>query len=133
MPGRKKRNIVSAINVTPLTDVALVLLVIFLITTPFLVENAIDIDLPDANSSRRPAVNLVLNIQKDGKLFLDDIPVEFETLQAAIEDHLVTSDAKLFMVRADAGTAYRHVIRAIDIAEKAGIEKVGLITETPSP
>ncbi|HSB60364.1 MAG TPA: biopolymer transporter ExbD [Vicinamibacteria bacterium] len=119
----------SEINIIPLVDVVLVLLLIFMLTAPMMYRG-IDVNLPRA-SSRPTAVEerLVLTVTKDQSLFLN----ERRIAPAALEEQLRAAfrgraDHTLYL-KADAGLAYGAVIETMDRVRRAGIERLGMVTE----
>ncbi|MBL6077188.1 biopolymer transporter ExbD [Belnapia sp. T18] len=120
---------VSEINVTPLVDVMLVLLVIFMVTAPMMTAG-IALDLPKTAAAplSPPAPPLELSLTKEGGLFLDKdaVPQEaLETRLAAI--HAETPDRALHL-RADRGLDYGEVLRVMGLVQRAGITKVALVS-----
>ena len=126
----------SGINITPFTDVCLVLLIIFMITAPAMLkknEMGIKIPLPKASSTAAfPTAPLVVSIQRGPKIFVDQKPVTFDTLATEIKKYPVEPDGHLQMVvRAEETVPYYLVIKTIDIAGKAGVSDTLLATRTP--
>lgn len=131
--GEKKDDVISEINVVPLCDVLLVLLIIFMILTP-LIKAGIDVDLPMALNAISMPENpeVILAIKKDGNiysLFLNQQPVTMENLQVMVEEAFLTaSDTRLY-IRADGETEYGEILEVAMILKDAGVEIVGIITE----
>ena len=126
----KQEEVYSVPNVVPLCDVLLVLLIIFMIVTP-LVQQGAEVRLAPAQySSEMPDdPELILIVQKDGKMFLNDAPVTAENLQNTLEEALLTvSDRKLYL-RADQDLEYGKLVDLLDLIRNAGIEVMGMITE----
>jgi biopolymer transport protein TolR len=126
----KNEELQSIPNVVPLCDVLLVLLIIFMIVTP-LVQAGAEVRLAPAQySSEMPDdPELILIVQKDGKMFLNDAPVTAENLQNTLEEALLTvSDRKLYL-RADQDLEYGKFVDLMDLIREAGIEVMGMITE----
>ncbi len=126
----KETEPMGEINVTPLVDVMLVLLIIFMVTAPLLTQG-IDVDLPDADS---PAMQqnvepLVISIHKDGKIYIRKHAVELEKLAPRIAAMRKAKPNLPVFIRGDAKTAYEHVAQVMSALEKGGIRKVGLVTE----
>jgi biopolymer transport protein TolR len=122
----------SQINVTPLVDVMLVLLVIFMVTAPIL-QQGVEVSLPKVKAAALPGKEqqFVVSITRDGDLYLNDRKLDADELTdklAAISRE--RPDREVF-VRADERVAYGEVIRTMAAIKAAGIENVGLITETP--
>jgi len=125
-----KEELQSEINVVPLCDVLLVLLIIFMVITPFL-QKGVDVRLPTAlntiNMPDNPEV--VLAIKKDGTIYVNNDQATEENLQTMLEEaFLMVSEKKLYL-RADQDLEYGKVVDIIDIIHAAGLEIVGIITE----
>ena len=120
----------SEINVTPLVDVMLVLLVIFIITAPLL-SYAIKLDLPnDPAPAAEAALNTIkLSIDAEGKIFTDTDPISDEQLRARFAAAAKTSPVPEVHVRADKATRYERVAFVLSAAQQAGLVKVGFVTE----
>lgn len=128
---RKRRGSLSEINVTPLVDVMLVLLIIFMITAPMMTRG-IDIDLPRVQSGADATeTRITLAIDADRKVFLNQSPVNLHLLQERLKPLL--RDGELFVfLRADATVPYGYVMEVVDQVKRAGVVKVGLVTQ-PTP
>ena len=123
---------ISQINVTPLVDVMLVLLIIFMVTAPIL-QQGVSVDLPKvaAGPLAGQEEQLVVNIAKGGQLFLNDTaltPAELTTKLAAIA--AARPDRQLY-VRADQAVPYGDVMQVMGAVHDAGLVRVGLVTEPP--
>jgi biopolymer transport protein TolR len=118
------------INVTPLVDVMLVLLIIFMVTAPLLTQG-VDVDLPDAASPpmQQNVEPLVISISRKGDLFLQKNPIKLEQLAPRIKAIREQKKDLPVFIRGDAKTPYEHVARVMSLLSSAGIEKVGLVTE----
>lgn len=126
----KKEEVVSEPNVVPLCDVLLVLLIIFMVMTPFL-QKGVDVRLPTALNTMNMPENpeVVLAIKKDGSLYVNNEQATEENLQAMLEEaFLMVSEKKLYL-RADQDLEYGKIVDIIDIVKNAGLEIVGIITE----
>ncbi len=121
----------SDINVTPLVDVMLVLLIIMMIVAPLL-QKGVDVRLPvAANSAVKPETQdqTVVAITSDGRLFINAVAVANGDLRRRIGDIFETKTEKLVIIKADEDVEYRHVMDAMDDLRASGIEDMGLITE----
>ena len=124
----------SEINVTPLVDVMLVLLVIFIITAP-LVGGALRLDLPatEATSAPSPGHSLSLSLDPQGLIFIDDKPVALEALPAVLAMQASTDAAVEVQLRADQSVPYGRVAEVMGLLQKAGLTKVALAVQAPAP
>ena len=123
---------ISDINVTPLVDVMLVLLVIFMVTAPIL-QQGVAIDLPKAAAAPLAGdeEQLVVNLNKAGQVFLNDTPMDLATLaQKLAAIHAARPDRQVF-VRADQSVPYGQVMRTMSAVRESGLTKIGLVTEPP--
>ncbi len=118
------------INVTPLVDVMLVLLIIFMVAAPLLTQG-INVDLPDADA---PAMQqntepLVISIRKNGDIYMQKHKVKLKQLAARIQAMRENNPNLPVFIRGDAKTQYQYVAQVMSSLERAGIKKVGLVTE----
>jgi biopolymer transport protein TolR len=121
----------SEINVTPLVDVMLVLLIIMMIVAPML-QRGVDLRLPMAtNSAPKPETqeDTVLAIKADKTLYINSVPVREADLRQRVQDVLDTKKQKIILIRADEDVEYSAVMSAMDALREGGIEDMGLITE----
>jgi biopolymer transport protein TolR len=123
----------SNINVTPMVDVMLVLLIIFMVITPML-QRGVPVDLaktvnpiqmPDADKEDA----LIVAVQRDGKVFFDTAQVSPESLTDKIKDRIANRVDKKVYVRADARARYKAVVEVVDDVRSAGVSELGLLTE----
>jgi len=123
----------SNINVTPMVDVMLVLLIIFMVITPML-QTKVNVDLaktdsptPMPDADKEDAI--VVAVTRDGRTFLGQNPVAASELGAKVRDLLTDKPGKQIFVRADARAKFLDVENAIDDVRTAGVDSVGLLTE----
>jgi biopolymer transport protein ExbD len=124
---------VSEINVTPMVDVMLVLLIIFMVITPML-QKGVSVDLARAQNPRPlPDADkedaVLVAITRDGKIYLGQDPVSIEDLPARIKDRIAMKLDRTVFVKSDARAKYGTVVDAINNIRAAGVEQLGLITE----
>jgi biopolymer transport protein TolR len=123
----------SDINVTPLVDVMLVLVVIFIITAPLL-ASTIRLDLPKTDAAK-PAdapkfVTLV--VDKSGQAFLNDKPLNPDELAGRLAETAAQNPDTEVQLRADEGVPYGKVVQVMGLAQKAGLNRIGFVADTPS-
>jgi biopolymer transport protein ExbD/biopolymer transport protein TolR len=134
MAVRKEGSNISAnINVTPMVDVMLVLLIIFMVITPML-QNKVAVDMAQVdNPESMPDADkedaIVVAITRDGGVFLGQDKIAVDELGARVRDKLADKPGKTIFIRADARAQYRAVEDAIDAVRTAGVEDVGLLTQ----
>jgi biopolymer transport protein TolR len=129
----RQRRFLAEINVIPLVDVVLVLLVIFMVTAPMLYRG-MDIKLPtSASNTIKPEIRAVLTIEKDQRLYLDKDQVSIAQLEQRLrvlkEEH---KDVSIYL-RADREVPYGVVVQVMDGVKKVGIEKLGMVTDPTGP
>ena len=129
-PQTNDRQLLSEINVTPLVDVMLVLLIIFMVTAPML-EQGIDVNLPQvaAKDITAKEEKLVLTITKKGEISINEHPVELSRLKENLEKIYENRISKEIFLRADETVPYGFVVKTMSKIKEAGIEKLGMITK----
>lgn len=120
----------AEINVTPLVDVMLVLLVIFMVTAPMM-QQGVQVNLPKADTkAMSPAEEaVVVSVDKSGKVFIDKEEVPSGSLRNRLAAMFVTRAKKEVFLKADAGVPYGDVVRTMADIKGAGIERLGMVTE----
>ena len=124
---------IAQINVTPIVDVMLVLLVIFMVTAP-IIQQGVSVDLPKTraaglNSQEDP---LVVGLTKDGNVYLNDNRIALDDLRAKLVAIGRESPERAVLLRADRSVPYGEVVGVIAAIKEAGINKLGMVTE-PAP
>ncbi len=132
----KRRSVLSEINVTPFVDVMLVLLVIFMVTTPILYQG-IKVSLPQTASSKIPVKNqkqITVTVTKSGNIYLEDTSYSLRDIAAALGKLMAaegtTPESGRVFLRSDKSVSYGFVVKVIDEIKKTGVEKLSLITES---
>ena len=133
--GKKKKvaGVNSDINVTPMVDVMLVLLIIFMVITPML-QKGVSVDLAKTdNPIQMPEADkedsLIVAIMRDGRIYLNSDEVTAEALTDKVKDELAKRSDKRIFVKADAGAKYGDVVAVVDNVRSAGVDQLGLLTE----
>lgn len=134
---RRRRRMMSDINVTPMVDVMLVLLIIFMVTAPLL-TTGVTVDLPRASSAalKQDTKPVTVSIAPDGRLYLQnqkDTPISEAQLRAQLTENLRANPELRIYVRGDGGVPYHRVMEVMGMLRDAGIDKVSLITQLPTP
>ena len=124
----------SDINVTPMVDVMLVLLIIFMVITPML-QHGKDVDMAQVNNPT-PMQDadkddaLLLAVAKDGKVYFGNTEIQLDQITEKIKDRLAAkTDSKMVFVKADARAKYKFVVDVVDNVRAAGVDQLGLLTE----
>jgi biopolymer transport protein TolR len=124
---------IAQINVTPLVDVMLVLLVIFMVTAP-IIQQGVQVNLPQAKAAAIPGSEqlLVVSIAKNGKIYLNDNVMTLDELGSRMRAIRANEAEKQVYVRADQDVRYGLVMKTIAELKQAGIERVGMVTRPTS-
>ena len=127
----RKKNLISAINVTPFVDVVLVLLIVFMVSSP-MSQNVIEVNLPKSSikeNKNQQDENIILTITHKGELYINGREIQFENLETEITSISNDSnDVKIF-VRGDKDANYGKISDVISSIKSAGYQKVSLISE----
>ena len=123
-------SLMAEINVTPFVDVMLVLLIIFMVTAPMMMQG-VDVSLPEtaAKSLTVQAENLVVTIDKSGGIHINDYQVEIDFLQKKLSKILEGRKDREVFLRADKEIPYGRVVLVMSEIKGAGVEKIGMVTE----
>ncbi|AUX87510.1 biopolymer transporter ExbD [Acinetobacter tandoii] len=123
-------DVVSDINITPLVDVMLVLLIVFIVTAPLL-TNSVKVNLPKAAPTQSTDQNkaLVISVKPDGAIFLDKAPVSLENFEQEITQRKNANSKLALNLNADETVPYGTVAKLLASIERVGVEKLSVITE----
>ncbi len=128
---RRQPMIMGEINVTPFVDVMLVLLIIFMVTVPLL-EMGIQVNLPEEEGKAvLQEKQFVISIRKNKWIYLNDKRINLKDLKTRMEEVAKLSKHQDVYLRADKAVPYGTVMKVIALAKKVGIERFGMVTESP--
>jgi biopolymer transport protein ExbD len=117
-------------NMAPMADVVFLLLIFFMLTSSFVLEPGIDIDLPRAVTAEdQIRTKHILTITRDRTLLLDEDAVSFSTLRRVLEDTFAGEKNRLLIIRADRNVPHGLVVRALDISRQSGVTQLAIATE----
>jgi biopolymer transport protein TolR len=124
------RRVMAEINVTPLVDVMLVLLVIFMVTAPMM-QQGVQVNLPKADTKAMTPLEetVVVTVDKSGKVFINKDEIPAADLRGKLTGMFAAREKKEVFLKADAGVPYGEVVRAMADIKGAGIERLGMVTE----
>ncbi|MCC7440716.1 MAG: biopolymer transporter ExbD [Bdellovibrionales bacterium] len=124
-------DVISGINVTPLVDVVLVLLVIFMITAPAIYQTAIQVELPSAKTGdQRADTPLEVSVTKDGEMTLGKAVVSLDQIRAKVKEVIASKPDATAIIHADRATAHGRVVEIMDTLRDAGLFRFALSVKT---
>ncbi|MBI2816687.1 MAG: biopolymer transporter ExbD [Acidobacteria bacterium] len=131
--GRQLKDVTSDINVTPMVDVMLVLLIIFMVVTPML-QKGVSVDLArSANPRSMPDADkedaVVVAVTRDGRIYLGSDQIKLEDLTNQVRDMISQRIDKTVYIKSDARAKFETVVKAVDEVRSAGVDQLGLLTE----
>ena len=131
--GRSLRAVSSDINVTPMVDVMLVLLIIFMVITPML-QKGVSVEMAKARNTRKMMEAekedaVLVAVTKDGSVFLGSTKVPVTELSPKVKDMLANKVDKTVYIKSDSRAKYKDVVEVVDNVRSAGVDNVGLLTE----
>jgi biopolymer transport protein TolR len=128
--GSGKKRLVSEINVTPLVDVMLVLLIIFMITAPMMTQG-LDVDLPETTSKslRQEEKPIVVTVDKEGTISINSIPLARDLLLQELQKKYIVNQKQPIFLRADRNVPYGNVVTVMSDIKSVGFDKIGMITK----
>ena len=123
----RRRGVITEINVTPLVDIMLVLLIIFMLTAHLIARQAIEIELPHASQSTAPPpTTLAIALKADGAMFLNDKPVTPDALRAAIKDAVARDPKSQAIIAGDKRVSHGRVVWVLDTVKSLGITQLAI-------
>ena len=128
--GGKETGTLSEINVTPLVDVMLVLLIVFMVTAPIM-QTGVDVDLPDAKAQTVPddTGKLIITMTKERKVYIGRMEIPFEKVETMLRDNAKLQVDHEAYLHADTNLPYGDVVKVMAAIKLAGGDKMGLITD----
>ncbi len=133
--GKRGAAPMAEINIIPLVDVVLVLLIIFMATTAFVKESGLKMQLPTAKSTetpQKPERELSVALTRDGKIYLNAKVSNLKAIEAAMRATAKTNQKTSVIIKGDQDIEYKRVIAVMDMAKQAGLPKVSLGTRLPN-
>lgn len=127
---RKSRAVMSEINITPMVDVMLVLLIIFMVAAPMMTAG-VPLDVPNSAANDMPSQTqpITVSVTPEGAIFVDDTPVDESNLIATVTGLAVNGTEDRIYLRGDTTANYGSVMRVMGLLSAAGFSKIGLVTE----
>ncbi len=130
MSTGQKEDLVTGINVTPLVDVGLVLVIIFMVTAPMFEQPVLQVNLPKTTTKEgEEEENITVTITPDGKLAVNQDEVTHENLEQVLKKKLAKSENKRVILRADAQSSHGDLLYAMKIAKDLGAKSMSIATE----
>ena len=127
--GRRQYGNLAEINVTPLVDVILVLLIIFMLTAPFIV-GGVDVNLPHTRTTAKASVEgLILTVDKQRRIYVDEDPIPLSQLAEVLREIRPLDDPRPVYLRSDQEVPYGFVVRVMGVVQEAGIEGLSLVVD----
>ncbi len=123
--------VVAEINITPLTDVFLVLLIIFMVTSSVVANQSKQVDLPGAEVSETTPQGVTVTVMEDGSMLVNDEPTGEANLYAALQKALSDTREKLVILRGDRKVLLGKAVNILDLAQQAGATGIALATKPP--
>jgi biopolymer transport protein ExbD len=130
--GQNDEQIFAEINITPLTDVFLVLLVIFMVTTTVIHSQGKQVDLPGAEVSDATPQGVTVTVTSEGEILVNEQPTDEANLFASLEAALQESREKLVILRGDKKVLLGQAVNILDVAQRAGATGIALATKRPA-
>ncbi|MGZ3493740.1 MAG: ExbD/TolR family protein [Thermodesulfobacteriota bacterium] len=122
----KKSRLMVEINITPFTDVVLVLLIIFMIATPFIYQSSMKVQLPQASKSEETSRDVIININAQGQVFLEDTKIDLEALKYKLTSMVRSKPDTSVIINGDKNVRYDSVVQVMDVLTRSGVKNPGL-------
>jgi biopolymer transport protein ExbD len=122
-------DIVAEINITPLTDIFLVLLIIFMITSSALIESGANINLPEVSKTETVTRNVVVALTTSGKIFINEKEITKDSFEAELKKALAESNTKVVILEGDKDALLGDAVKLISQAKEAGAKEIAIAAE----
>ena len=122
----RRSKLIAEINITPFTDVVLVLLIIFMIATPFIYQSSMKVQLPQASKSEETSRDIIININAQGEVFLEDKRLDLDTLKYRLKAMVRSKPDVSVIINGDKNVKYDSVIQVMDVLTRSGVKNPGL-------
>ena len=122
----RKSKLMVEINITPFTDVVLVLLIIFMIATPFIYQSSMKVQLPQASKSEETSRDVIININAQGQVFLEDTRIDLDSLKYKLTAMVRNKPDTSVIINGDKNVKYDSVVQVMDVLTRSGVKNPGL-------
>jgi biopolymer transport protein ExbD len=122
----KTPHLMAEINITPFTDVVLVLLIIFMIATPFIYQSSMKVQLPKATKSAETSRDVIITINAEGEVFFNDARIDLDALKDKLKAMAENNPDLSVIINGDKNVRYDAVIQVMDVLTQAGVKNPGL-------
>lgn len=126
---KTEEDIVAEINITPLTDIFLVLLIIFMITSSALIESGANINLPEVSKTETVSRNVVVALTTSGEIFINEKEVKKDSFEAELKKALSESSTKVVILEGDKDALLGDAVKLISLAKEAGAKEIAIAAE----
>lgn len=128
--SNKSKGILAEINIVPFTDVVLVLLIIFMVTTPLIMQAGIPIKLPKTQTiSDVSDAGLIITVTNEGKIYFGETEMQNDRLENALKNRVLNEPDVLVIIKADQNSYHGEVVKILDIAKMVGVKRLAIATE----
>jgi len=129
----RPQNLITEINITPFTDVILVLLIIFIVATPLISQNQIDIKLPEVSKKDQPSMEnskqFLITLSSEGVIYFENKVLTTQELKKKISGQMAKDSNSKFIVAADKSCRFQEVVKVIDLLQKSGAKSLNIATK----
>ena len=123
---RRKSKLMAEINITPFTDVVLVLLIIFMIATPFIYQSSMKVQLPQASKSEETSRDVIITINAQGDVYMEDKKLDLDTLKYRLTAMVKSKPDTSVIINGDKNAKYDSVMQVMDVLTRSGVKNPGL-------